>query len=97
MNKEEVEKEREELCNFLLNENRKLERQVNKAWETQELLEYRINKAIDYIEYRYVDEEYVKKQMFEKNLELEDFTIECTAKDFIELLNILKGSEENEK
>lgn len=44
MNKEELEKERIELCSFLLNESRKLEKENTE-------LEDRIQKAIEYIKH----------------------------------------------
>lgn len=82
MNREEVEKERKELCNFLLNENRKLERQ------TKELQE-RIDKAIEYIENNSLYKEEVDYD-YEEN----PIYVGCNdIKSREELLDILKGEE----
>ena len=85
MNSEKAYYERLELQNKIL-EDKNL-----KALEVAQERFNRIQKAIEYIEYWYVDEEYVKKEATEKNLDLEKETIECSVEDFIELLDILKG------
>ena len=81
----------------LKEENKELREKYIQALKVAQERFNKIQKAIDYIEYWYVDEEYVKKQMSEKNLDLENEIIECSVKDFIELLDILKGSEDNDK
>lgn len=74
-------------------ENKELRERFIQALKVAQERFNKIQKAIDYIEYWYVDEEYVKKEAIEKNLDLEKETIECSVEDFIELLHILKGEE----
>ena len=57
-----------------------LKRHLHKAWETQELLEYRIQKAIEYIE---------EHKVYNKGFEEYDI---CDL-DIENILNILKGEE----
>ena len=81
MNREEVEKERIELCNFLLNESRRLEKVNTK-------LQDRIDKAIEYIE-----NNSLYKEEVDYDYEETPIYVGCNdikAKE--DLLDILKGN-----
>lgn len=59
-----------------------LQKIIDYIWE----LEHRIDKAIEYMGTHYIDLEYTKK-----NIGLDNVTLEIKARSLYEILNILKG------
>lgn len=67
---------------------------MNKFYNSRiEIEDYndRVNNAVEYIDENIIELEYVRKHLGEKNTGLDHITIECSATEIVELLNILKG------